>query len=122
MLSSADESHALSDIEYASGGCRLWLRHPAGEEPRARDLAAQHRGDLLGLHRALLHNDALRTSETFRPYAEPGEWKGGTPGASGGVDPGCGARLTGPCRADLDSQVERSAISRRPRRWRSPQR
>jgi len=27
----------------------------------------------LGLHRALLHNDALGTSETFRPYAEPGE-------------------------------------------------
>jgi DNA segregation ATPase FtsK/SpoIIIE-like protein len=25
----------------------------------------------LGLHRALLHNDALGTSETFRPYAEP---------------------------------------------------
>jgi len=29
---------------------------------------------MLGLHRALLHNDALGTSETFRPYAEPGEW------------------------------------------------
>jgi hypothetical protein len=26
---------------------------------------------MLGLHRALLHNDALGTSETFRPYAEP---------------------------------------------------
>jgi hypothetical protein len=29
----------------------------------------------LGLHRALLYNDALGTTETFRPYAEPGaDW------------------------------------------------
>jgi S-DNA-T family DNA segregation ATPase FtsK/SpoIIIE len=29
----------------------------------------------LGLHRALLYNEALGTVETFRPYAEPeGEW------------------------------------------------
>lgn len=57
------QRRALGDFEM-----RVLFQMSANDSANLIDSAA---ASTLGLHRALLHNDALGTTETFRPYAEP---------------------------------------------------